>query len=524
MEENILDILFEVDEGVCWDDYLDKIQEGMKSYQNAMGEGVDPENYLTPILSTYWEVFHTHNIYRRNNGTLLCPEYDVGIFLVGFSTLPIVLSLAEIQPTKEIYFLYSSDTINMLSEISNRISVMLPGSTLSSLVACSIASPNHALEIDGSSDPVQTFKRIKEVIDKVGDKRIALDLTGGKKTMLGGGFTGGAIFGIADSVRSSDCNMFYVDSLEYSPLHRAPTPGTEFLNLLENPYDIYNVQSVQQAEKLFEKHNYEASAVLWDSVDKKLNSYAERFELENEHEAVQKNLSIADCYSYWDAFDYIEAMDSKKKCGSHWDYNAKHTYNAIDVLNILSEVEDTETLFDNNARIIHYAVDRYQNGIRRRESDRFDDATVRFTQVVEILCRYEVYQIAINNSLTDIRNNHEPVLSEDCRNEEWKITKLIRFLFNQYRTYEGRYQIANTDRYLQLNSYGYGNIKQITNIIKPRNEFVHVKSNPGWKKMEENAENLLKLAKKFLKNFSDEYCSNNDLSFDDLLELHRFRR
>ena len=56
---------------------------------------------------------------EANNEYLPC--YDVGIFLVGYSSLPIVLSLAEINPTEKIYFIYSKDTKDVLDEIHNRI-------------------------------------------------------------------------------------------------------------------------------------------------------------------------------------------------------------------------------------------------------------------------------------------------------------------------------------------------------------------------------------------------------------------
>ena len=126
----------------------------------------------------------------------------------------------------------------------------------------------------------------------------------------------------------------------------------------------------------------------------------------------------------------LRLKKAKIKNGKLWDYNTEHIYNLhalIDVLEILSEVEDQETLFDEDARIIHYAVDRYQNGIRRTDSDRFDDAIVRFTQVVEILCLYQIYQIAMDNSLIDPYDT--AVSGEDCLDEIWSISKLIIFLF-----------------------------------------------------------------------------------------------
>ena len=518
-----------------WRQKLRNIDTKMDGYEKVKREdpGGGHERILHEILPTYWEVFHTHNIYQRKKNQLPSRGadanhlscYGVGIFLVGYSSLPIVLSLAEIQPSQEIYFLYSSGadgTRDRCCEIADRMRAMLGGLTdfdaLIDRVDSSVCDLNKfGLEVDNPSDPVETFKRIKEVIDNVGNKRIALDLTGGKKTMIGGGFTAGSILDFSDSI-----DMFYIDSLEYNPHRGSPKPGTEFLTQLENPYNVYNMQSVREAEKLFQQHNYEAAATLWDAVGGNLESHANRYGLEEEQDAVQKDLDMADCYGFWDAFDYKTACEQAKCYGKSWGYNEKHTNSSIDVLDILSEVENLETLFAEEARIIHYAVDRYQNAIRRMKSDRFDDAIVRFTQVVEILCKYKIYQIAKQNCLFD--KSYVLVRPECCLDEEWSITKLIHFLFNPHAMYDYRYRITNNDVLLKTSNYSYDNTRAIANLIKHRNEFIHVKSTPAWVVMKKNAKKLQNLAWEFLKDFSRSYRCGKGLSFEELLELHRFRR
>ena len=280
-----------------WRRKLRKIDTQMGYYESERRQnpGGNHETILEAILPEYWEVFHTHNTYEKNEGHLPDINYDIGIFLVGFSSLPIVLSLAEIQPTEKIYFLYSSDTKNKCYDIANRMRAMLQGQdcfgdliTRVEDIVLDIQDNNnnlgHGLEVDEPSDPVNTFKRIKEVIDKVGNnKRIAIDLTGGKKTMIGGGFTAGAIWASKWSEAAQKftdfCDMFYIDSLKYDADRSAPVPGHEFLSRLKNPYDVYNVQSVQQAKKLFEKHNYEAAAELLERVKGKLEIHANQYDL-----------------------------------------------------------------------------------------------------------------------------------------------------------------------------------------------------------------------------------------------------
>ena len=546
MPDNITKILNSVRQD-CWAKKLKDIKKNIERYDELKTEqssstNKDIEAYLNKILPTYWNVFHTHNTARRKHVELLkrdgsdetcLPIYHIGIFLVGYSSLPIALSLAEIQPTEKIYFLYSEDTREYLSDIFDRLNAMFNGSNndkLLKLVEDTVLNNlnQSALEINNPSDPVSTFKRIKEIIDNIVDadnKRIALDLTGGKKTMLGGGYTAGAIWASRWLAASEElvpfCDMYYIDSLKYDPDRGSPVPGTEFLSQLKNPYDVYNVQSVQQAEKLFEQRNYEAAAFLWKQVRDNLKNYANKYDLENERDEVQKNYDMANCYGFWDAFDYKKAKEAKNQFTDK--YNEKHVCNSIDVLGILSRVTNRNTLFDNEAHIIHYAVDRYQNAIRRKESGRLDDAIIRFTQVVEILCLYHIYKIVKNKCLIDEDNNK--VANPPYK---WRITPLIRFLFQKdekyYKDRNGYYQISCSSELLKINDYGYNQPRDITDLIEVRNEFVHVESNPGWKEMQENTEKLQELAKKFLKNFYDKYYPENGLTFDNLLELHRFHR
>jgi hypothetical protein len=544
-----------------WKKKLKDIKDGMNKYEEGRSgqssSTIDAivKQHLNPILPIYWEVFHTHNIYRRKQNVLPCrdndvnglPDYDVGIFLVGFSSLPIVLSLAEIQPREQIYFLYSTDTKDMLAEIGNRIRTMLDdcNSSLVELVEDVVLEnlSDSALEIDNPSDPVATFKRIKEVIDKVGNKSIALDLTGGKKTMIGGGFTAGAILTFADSRRPAACDMFYIDSLEYDA-DSGPVPGTEFLSMLENPYDVYNVQSIREAEKLFKNHNYEAAAVLWEGVEKKLESHATRYGLEAEKEETKNQRRMANCYYRWDSFYYDKAQESQNRHGSSWGYEEKHVRDSIDVLNILSKVGNRGTLFNEEARIIHYGVDRYQNAIRRKESGKLDDAIVRFTQVIEILCNYKIYQIAKAKNLFQSDGNPVNITPKDI----WRISPLIQFLFgelqskssnppnppqtvstdmhnNAYDRGHGFYcWIKSKNHCLSIDDYGCNNVSEITDLIETRNDFVHFNNRMSQVQTKENAGNLQELARKFLEKFSCSYCCDNGLSFDNLLKLHKFRQ
>ena len=535
---DLLDILYNFNRDHNWEITLDEIEQAVLDYNEAIAEEINPGDFIGECLPVYWRIVREHNTYRWGGVDQLPSnsQYDVGIFLVGFSSLPIVLSIAEIQPRQEIYFLHSPETERRCEEITNRITEMLvvPPTPFNPLICPGDAGVlvDHVrnakrCEISDPSDPVETFRQIKEIIDRVRsnlgqETRIALDLTGGKKTMIGGGFTAGSMYFL-----SRTCNMFYVDSSEYDPDRGAPKPGTEFLSRLDNPYDVYNVQSVQEAKALFEQHNYEAAERLWKSVRDKLDRHAKRYHfLEDERKETRDYYGSSYCYHPWDALDYNTAQNRKtyRKDGHDyfWGYHDAHTYSMIDVLDILSEVQDKESLFACDARVIHYAADRYQNGIRRKQSGRLEDAIVRFTQVIEILCNYRIYRLAQDNDLIDWQSRPSGAVPAD---EKWELTRLIRLLFGTASvTWKGNdYHISPCKR-LVVTDYGYANVGKITSLIQPRNVFIHFRNPIRQAEANKDAEGLRELALKFLKIFSKNYCYDNNLDFDHLLKVHEFRR
>ena len=553
MSENITKILHSIRRD-NWGQKLKNIKNAIEKYDEARtGQSSYSSDEiikcLNDILPTYWDVFHTHNTARRRNGELhkrdksdetRLPTYHIGIFLVGYSSLPIALSLAEIQPTEQIYFLYSQDTKGYLAEIFERLSAMLNGSNkdLLDLVEDTVLHnlTKSLLEIKDPSDPVSTFKRIKEIINKIDDadnKRIALDLTGGKKTMLGGGYTAGAIWasrwsGSAEAQKLKPfCDMYYIDSKQYDPIQGSPVPGTEFLNRLENPYAVYNVESDQQARKLFEKHNYEAAVNLWDGVRNTLGKHNKRYTLETEFRQAVNQYRMAKCYSLWDSFDYSEAKKNKGEKGTHdknWGYFENHVHDPIDVLNILSGVTDKSSLFRNEKVIVHCAVDRYQNGMRRKESGKLEDAIVRFAQVIEMICAYRIYRLAQDDHFVTIGSS--PTTCELPATERWEFKNLINQLFkrNTSTDVSGRRTcMVKDDKKMDVRNYGCIDIKQITDVIQPRNDFMHFNNPHRPAETENNTEKLRELAYKFLEKFLGEYCSRY-LTLDKLLELHRFRQ
>ena len=545
---DLLDLLYDFNQDHNWPNILDQIAEAVIDYNDMIVEHpADAGEFICAHLPIYWQIVRVHNTHRFKQEGKKLPsreQYKVGIFLVGFSSLPIVLSIAEIQPREKIYFIHSKDTEPKCDEITNRITEMLVGTParFNSL----IIPPDTALglidrvrcaerrEIANPSNPVEIFKQIKEIVDSLNPSTtIALDLTGGKKTMISGGFTAGSIYSQAPK-----CDMFYVDSSVYDPEFGAPKPGYEFLSRLDNPSGVYNLQNVKVAEELFRGHNYEVAEQSWERVLNKLDDHAKRYPfLADEREKARNYYGSSHCYHPWDAFDYKTAKNQKTFTRDgleySWGYDQQHTCGITDVLDILSEVEDKASLFKCNTRVIHYAVDRYQNGKRQITRGKFEDALVRFTQVIEILCNYRVYRLVQKEKLLP-ENNGEPLGNVNVADMQWALRPLIRLLFGTGRvSLDGVNYVVSANKKLEVEDYDYRSaraqnsrftVKDITDLIEARNSFIHFNALMRQKQTRIDARNLQNLAHRFLENLSQAYLNGNDLSFDKLIKLHEFRR
>ena len=145
-------------------------------------------------------------------------KYDGLILTVGLSSEPLILSIHALKP-KRICLLYTSQTAKFLSRIEEE------SRSLSSTWSVS----KH--QIDGS-DVVEIYRKIRELYEEWGSpQNLAVDITGGKKSMVSGAAMAGAVLG---------ADIYYVDNKKFLQDFRKPDPGSEYLSLLENPYVVFD--------------------------------------------------------------------------------------------------------------------------------------------------------------------------------------------------------------------------------------------------------------------------------------------
>lgn len=155
-------------------------------------------------------------------------EYETLILLVGFSIQPLVLSTSVIKP-KKVYLLFSDETSKNCNIIQSWIEKFFTAKELTApkFIGSDSWDNNASVYKVDSSDPEDIYKKILKIIQiEKANGKIAIDITGGKKTMVSGAFT-------AASITNTDA--YYVDFENYDGAN--PVPGTEFLRLQKNPVD-----------------------------------------------------------------------------------------------------------------------------------------------------------------------------------------------------------------------------------------------------------------------------------------------
>ncbi len=249
-------------------------------------------------------------------------QYDVLISLVGFSPEPLILTIMALKPAY-IYFLVTDDARNSINKIIDTIGY-LPSQYQQNIVESS------------SSDDV--YEQIYSAVKK-SKGNLAIDITGGKKAMVGGAAIAAAFLG---------CDLFYVDFHKYLKNIRKPLPGSEYLNKLTNPYVVFGHLEKEAAVKFYKAGDY---AVAIELLKKLIQN------LKDDREA-RILLNVFEFHKYWEDYEFSRAI----KCGN----NAIENIQRMNIFeNILSSIKDRLNILkqikEGNAALIalnHYEMSR----------------------------------------------------------------------------------------------------------------------------------------------------------------------
>lgn len=275
MRIKILNVFSPLENGATWD--LDDFKESIGDLDDTNLEEERYVNYFTEIFPTSLKIFQTMARYQtsindfnqfneeHNKGNPYLPliypnffdsEYqcDVLISLIGFSPEPVMHTICTLKPKEKIYLICSGETASIcevscrdfVSEFVKENKLIKLSEEVDEREINGIDYKNQGIEIERKVTPTNFSDDIIRIINDIlikyqgENKKVAIDITGGKKIMLSGAFTIASIFSVPG---------FYVDFEEYDKTTGKPLYGTEFFNRIKNPLAGYIL-------KKYDKWNY----------------------------------------------------------------------------------------------------------------------------------------------------------------------------------------------------------------------------------------------------------------------------
>jgi uncharacterized protein (DUF433 family) len=164
------------------------------------------ENILPELLPTL------HERFKRSYG--FEPQYDGLISLLGFAPDTVILAYQFLKP-KKLAVIHTEATTRFLDTIQRY--TQIPMDLFSN-------------ESFTETPHVDIYRALKDALKKFPrGSRVAIELTGGKKTMSGA-------LAVASGIL--DIDLIYIDYTKYMPEFRKPRPESTFIHLIGNPLKL----------------------------------------------------------------------------------------------------------------------------------------------------------------------------------------------------------------------------------------------------------------------------------------------
>lgn len=402
---------------------------------------------------------------------------DVLVQLVGHSAPPLLLMLDALRPASVVW-VHTAETEEFTHDL------------IDLMAAHGVPQPEdvrwHALEGEASSDPAVTYRAILAHLPSVpigvdgaadGVPTVAVDVTGGKKSMVAGAFMAGGVF------EPYDVPLFYVDFEGFDSGSGRPIPGTEFLNRLVNPYALYSKRERAQIRELFNSHQYVAARTLLDAVVDKHGEAPDDALFAEIIAGLRTARRYAHCYARWDAFDYAGAVDAAP---------------SPDVVAPIAPLTDSDkqrwALADDDYDAVRFCavVDRFASAERCREAGREKDALLRYIQVVEFTAQHRIEALQRRGHLdvfcatlskNVVERTGESIKASTRREAMLRAhhpaTKLLQFLFGSvevpvYFVPDKQFGVAfRKDDTWEASLFAPFDLHSLLGLVRLRNQFAH---------------------------------------------------
>jgi len=207
------------------------------------------------------------------------PKYDGLISLLGFAPDTVILASQFVKP-ETLVVLHTEETKGFLDRVYKYANIRF-------------ASIHHE---SFSEIPNTDIYRALEAALKRFPKgsRIAIELTGGKKTMSGA---------LAIASGLLDIDLMYIDYSKYMPEFRKPRPESTYIQLVGNPLklpvDLFSEVEINLAVDFFNVGKYDISRTLFEQASQRMAN----------PRVAEVCAELSRLYMLWNAFAFQEASE-----------------------------------------------------------------------------------------------------------------------------------------------------------------------------------------------------------------------
>ena len=300
-------------------------------------------------------------------------EYDYLATLVGGSPEPLIRTILSIKP-KKVLFIYTKEFEGSIDDIAEET-----GLKPSDLVK----------ELIDVSKPEMIYEIIKKYASMW--SRMCVDISGGKKSMTTSAAIAAAFLGL---------DILYNDYAGYNAKIRRPEPGSEFLKVLDNPFETSQDLLERTGSELFNNSEFFNAKEMFRKANEKAMD-PRRFEI---------FLQLSDAYHKWDSFEFAAARNSfetalakieQYRIDHGFDKNTlQHHKEALDILAGVHKQGYIDVMHNSDAtKALVYTC--YASAQRMENRGRLTDGVLRLYRCCEMMAQHRLALRGIETSDVD---------------------------------------------------------------------------------------------------------------------------
>jgi hypothetical protein len=291
--------------------------------------------------------------------------YDGLISLLGFAPDTVILAYQFIRPDS-IVVIHTEETKHYLDNVVTYAKIPAASFYHESFTELPATDIYRALEA--------ALKRFPK------GSRIAIELTGGKKTMSGA-------LAIAAGVLNID--LIYIDYTKYLPEFRKPRPESTYIHLVGNPLklpvDLFSEIEINRAVSFFNIGKYDLSRTLFEQAGERMAT----------PRVAEVCANLSQFYLLWNSFSFQDALELASilfdkilhfygQISSIFQFDIDRLKKQIDTIRNLAEGNRVYLLWN-----FYFSAERYE---RNNQKD------------IAALLYYRTIESTFENALKDISN------------------------------------------------------------------------------------------------------------------------